>query len=74
MKDWLNKLQGEAVLETAPKSFYTMAQISESTKYSERHIRKILKQEIDGGRIRIIKVRAKCGQRLYPVPHYGPAK
>ena len=54
MKDWLNKLQGEAVLETAPKSFYTMAQISESTRYSETHIRKILKQEIDAGRIRII--------------------
>jgi hypothetical protein len=74
MKDWLNKLQGEAVLDVVPKSFYSMAQITEATKYSQTHIRKILQQEIAAGRIRIIKVRSQCGQRSYPLPYYGPAK
>ena len=74
MKDWLTKLQGEVVLDVAPKSFYSMAQIAESTKYSQTHIRKILQQEIAAGRIRIVKVRSQCGQKSYPLPYYGPAK
>ena len=74
MKDGLDKLQGEAVLETAPKSFYSLAHIAKTKGYSRRHTNDILRREIESGRIRVLMVRVKSGQRVLPVPHYGPAK
>lgn len=74
MSNWLDKLTGDAVSEKAPKGFYTLRQISKLKGYSTRRIADFLKTEIDAGRVKMVKVRIKSGQREYPVPHYGPAK
>ena len=74
MKDWLDKLQGESVSAVAPKSFYSLAHIAKAKGYSRRHTNDILRREIEAGRIRVLMVRVKSGQRVLPVPHYGPAK
>ena len=74
MTNWLDKLTGDAVAEKPPKGFYTLRQISKLKGYSTRRIADFLRTEIDAGRVKIVKVRMKSGQRQYPVPHYGPAK
>jgi len=71
---WLDKLTGKTIAENAPKGFYSLREIVKIKGYSRRHTADIIKNEVEAGRIRVIKVRIKCGQREYPVPHYGPAK
>ena len=74
MSDWLDKLAGEAIADNVPKGFYSVRQIMKIKGYSRRHTVEILRKELDIGRIRMVKVRIKAGQREYPTPHYGPAK
>ena len=71
---WLDKLTGETIAENAPKGFYSLREIVKIKGYSRRHTADIIRNELEAGRIRVIKVRMKSGQRQYPVPHYGPAK
>jgi hypothetical protein len=74
MTNWLDKLTGEAIAEKAPKGFYSLREIVKIKGFSPRRTAAILRDEMDAGRIRVVKVRMKSGQRQYPVPHYGPAK
>jgi hypothetical protein len=74
MSNWLDKLTGEAIAEKAPNGFYSLREIVKIKGFSTRHTATFLRGELDAGRIKVIKVRMKSGQRQYPVPHYGPAK
>jgi len=74
MSDWLDKLAGEAIADKVPQGFYSVRQIMKIKGYSRRHTFEILRRELDIGRIRMVKVRIKSGQREYPTPHYGPSK
>jgi hypothetical protein len=74
MSNWLDKLTGEAIAEKAPNGFYSLREIMKLKGFSSRRTAGLLRDELDAGRIKVIKVRMKSGQRQYPVPHYGPAK
>jgi len=74
MSNWLDKLTGDFVCEKAPKGFYSLREIVKLKGFSNRRTAALLRDELDAGRIKVIKVRIKSGQRQYPVPHYGPAK
>jgi hypothetical protein len=74
MSNWLDKLTGDAVCEKPPKGFYSLREIVKIKGFSNRRTAALLRDELDAGRIKVIKVRIKSGQRQYPVPHYGPAK
>jgi hypothetical protein len=71
---WLDKLTGEAIAEKAPNGFYSLREIVKIKGYSRRHTADFIRNELESGRIRVVKVRIKSGQRQYPVPYYGPAK
>jgi hypothetical protein len=74
MSNWLDKLTGEAIAEKAPNGFYSLREIMKLKGFSSRRTAGLLRDELEAGRIKVIKVRMKSGQRQYPVPHYGPAK
>jgi hypothetical protein len=74
MSNWLDKLTGEAIAEKAPNGFYSLREIVKLKGFSSRRTAGLLRDELAAGRIKVIKVRIKSGQREYPVPHYGPAK
>lgn len=71
---WLDRLAGDAIADKAPKGFYSLREIVKLKGYSRRHTADFIRNELEAGRIRVIKVRMRSGQREYPVPHYGPAK
>jgi hypothetical protein len=71
--DWLDKLSCGDIYDKAPSGFYTFNQIMYAKGFSQRQAIKILRAEIEAGRIKTIKVRIRTGQKSYPVPHYGPA-
>lgn len=72
-ESWIDSLCGETIASTPPKGFFTVQQIAAMKGLSRNHVNDLLSKEIAAGRIKLVKVKIKSGQRTYPVPHYGPA-